>query len=258
MTTFKIATWNVNSLRARLSHVLTWLSTVKPDVLALQETKVSDDDMPNDDIVDLGYTIISSGQRSYNGVAIVSRDKSDDVIVDMPGAADPQRRVLGVTVGDMRVLNLYVPNGENVFSKKYDYKLTWLKNLDSFLKEELRKHSKMIVLGDFNIAPEEIDVYNPKRWQGHVLFSELERKAFREMLQLGFDDCFRLFNPDEKVFSWWDYRFNAFKRGMGLRIDHILVSQALSKNCVKCYVDKAPRGWERPSDHAPVVAEFRI
>lgn len=258
MANFKIATWNVNSLRVRLPHVLTWLADIKPDVLALQETKLPDADFPFTEIEQAGYTAFSFGQKTYNGVAILSRKKIADVITDIPDLADPQRRILGASIGDIRILNLYVPNGESVTSEKYQYKLGWLKQLDIFLQRELKQHPKMIVLGDFNIAPEEIDVHDPKFWDGQVLFSGPERKAFREMLQLGFRDCFRLHAPSEKSFTWWDYRLGAFRRNMGLRIDHILASTALSARCVKCTIDKTPRGWERPSDHAPVVAEFAI
>lgn len=258
MATFKIATWNVNSLRARLPHVLTWLKQANPDVLALQETKLPDTDFPLDAIEEVGYSVISSGQKSYNGVAILSRDKVEDVIVDLPGVEDPQRRILGVMLDGIRVINLYVPNGEHVLSQKYEYKLTWLKNLDQFLKKELKKHPKIILLGDFNIAPQEIDVHHPKRWQDQVLFSTPERQAFSDLLQVGFQDCFRQLAPAKQEFSWWDYRLNAFQRNMGLRIDHILASTPLAPQCRQCYVDKTPRGWERPSDHAPVVAEFHL
>lgn len=256
MRMFKIATWNVNSLRVRLPHVLSWLADIKPDVLALQETKLPDNDFPFDEIQNAGYFVVTSGQRTYNGVAILSRKKATDVIINIPELDDPQRRMLCVSIGDIRVLNLYVPNGESVVSEKYQYKLNWLKHLDLFLKQELKKHPKMIVLGDFNIAPDRIDVHDPKLCEGQVLFSEPERKAFKEMLKVGFKDSFRELNPSEGNFTWWDYRMNAFKRNRGLRIDHILASTALSSHCVKCDIDKAPRTWERPSDHAPVVAEF--
>ena len=165
--------------------------------------------------------------------------------------------MLCVTIGSIRVLNLYVPNGEGVQSEKYKYKLNWLTALDVFLKEELKKYSQLIVLGDFNIAPAAIDVYDPRLWEGHVLFSELERQAFQQLLQVGFVDCFRQLSPEEKAYSWWDYRMGAYRRNHGLRIDHVLASQALSARCERCYIEKTPRGWERPSDHAPVVAEFK-
>lgn len=258
MKTVKIATWNVNSLRVRLPHVLAWLSDVKPDVLALQEIKMQEVDFPFEAIHEAGYHAAVSGQKTYNGVAILSKQKPINSLTDIPGLNDPQRRVLCAEIGDICVLNLYVPNGESVGSDKYKYKLNWLHKLDLFLKQDLKKHKKLVILGDFNIAPEEIDVHDPKHWEGSVLFSEPERNAFKEMLAVGFVDCFRERHPEEKAYSWWDYRMNAFKRKMGLRIDHILASEELSKKCTDCYVDKIPRGWERPSDHAPVVATFSL
>lgn len=258
MTSFKIATWNVNSLRVRLPQVLAWLNNVKPDVLALQETKLSNEDFPVDIIQAAGYEVVFSGQRTYNGVALLSRKKALDIVFDLPDFNDPQRRILAAVVGNVRVLNLYVPNGENIVSEKYQYKLDWLKNLDLFLKYEITKHPNLIVLGDFNIAPEEIDVHHPDSWREQILFSQKERQAFRDMLQVGFVDCFRYVNPAEQGFSWWDYRMNAFKRNLGLRIDHILANSMLASSCVKCYIDKNPRGQDRPSDHAPVVAEFNL
>lgn len=258
MRLFKIATWNVNSLRVRLPHVLAWLKENNPDVLALQETKLQDDDFPLAAFHDAGYEAVYSGQRTYNGVAILSRKQVKDVIRDLPDHQDVQRRVLAVLAEDIRILDLYVPNGESTTSEKYQYKLDWLEKLDLFLKRELKTHPRVIVLGDFNIAPEEMDVHDPKLWDGQVLFSMPERKAFQDMLNLGFNDCFRQLNPTEKSYSWWDYRLNAFKRNMGLRIDHILASSQLAPHCVKCYIDKSQRALERPSDHAPVIAEFKL
>jgi exodeoxyribonuclease-3 len=258
MRPFKIASWNVNSLRVRLPQVLAWLESNAPDVLALQETKLPDPDFPLDAIQQAGYQAIFSGQRTYNGVAILSRKPAADIITNLPDLDDPQRRVLTAVVDDIRILNLYIPNGQSVESEKYQYKLNWLKKLDIFLKQELQKHPKVIVLGDFNIAPQEIDVHDPARWEGQVLFSQPERQAFREILGLGFKDCFRELNPEEKSYSWWDYRMYAFKRNMGLRIDHILASDLLSTHCRKSYIDALPRADERPSDHAPVVAEFDL
>lgn len=258
MPTFKIATWNVNSLRVRLPHVLDWLGQHQPDVLALQELKMPTEDFPMAEIEKAGYHAAVSGQKTYNGVAVLSKKPGKDIVTDIPELNDHQRRVLGVTIGDVRVLNLYVPNGESVDSEKYLYKLNWLKHLDLYLKHEIKSHPKMIVLGDFNIAPAEIDVHDPKQWEGSVLCSDKERAAFQEMLQVGFVDCFRALSPEEKVYSWWDYRLYAFKRNMGLRIDHILASRAMFADCAKTYVDKAPRALERPSDHAPVVAEFNV
>lgn len=253
---FKIATWNVNSLRVRLPHVLKWLNDVKPDVLAIQETKLIDDDFPYSAIQELGYFVVASGQKTYNGVAILSRTQTTEVLTDIPQLEDAQRRILSVTMGDLRILNLYVPNGESILSDKFRYKMNWLKKLDEFLQEEMTKYQKIIILGDFNIAPDERDVHDVSAWQGQVLFSDHERQAFRELLNKGFHDCFRLISPNEKHFSWWDYRLNSYKRNMGLRIDHILISGKLAGDCNHCYIDKATRGWERPSDHAPVVAEF--
>lgn len=255
---FKIATWNVNSLRVRLPHVLQWLASEKPDVLALQEIKLIDDDFPYEDIRAAGYEAEVSGQKTYNGVAILSRKPCLDKITDMPGLNDPQRRVLGATYQGVRILNLYIPNGESVDSEKYIYKLNWLQQLDSLIQHELQQHSKLIVLGDFNIAPENDDVYDPKAWENSVLFSDKERAAFHRLLSHGLVDCFRLHPQPEKSFSWWDYRLNAFKRKMGLRIDHILASAELGAVCTQCTIDPAPRSLERPSDHAPVMAVFAI
>lgn len=256
MSILRIATWNVNSLRVRLPQVLAWLADMKPDVLALQEIKMPDEDFPVAAIEDAGYSVVFSGQKTYNGVAILSKHKAEDIVTELPGLDDPQRRVLVATIDGIRILDIYIPNGESTTSEKYQYKLNWLKHLDVFLKHELKKYPKMVVLGDFNIAPEEKDVHDPKAWEDSVLFSQPERKAFQDMLSIGFDDCFRLITPEDKVFSWWDYRMNAFRRGLGLRIDHILTSKPLSEACINCFIDKAPRAWERPSDHAPVLAEF--
>lgn len=253
---FKIATWNVNSLKVRLSQVLEWLEKAKPDVLALQETKIPDSDFPLEAIRQVGYEVAYSGQRTYNGVAIISRQPVFDKVTDIPGLEDPQRRVLGGTIADWRIINLYVPNGESVISEKYLYKLGWLNKTQAWLAEELNKYPKLIVLGDFNIAPEEQDVHDPAEWAGQVLFSDKERLAFKQLCQLGLVDCFRLNPQDEKLFSWWDYRMNSFKRNRGLRIDHILASSGLGALCTRCYIDKIPRSSERPSDHAPVIAEF--
>lgn len=257
MKTFKIATWNVNSLRVRLPHVLAWLHEVKPDVLALQEIKMLEADFPLQEIEAAGYHAVVSGQKTYNGVAILSKVKPTHPLTDLPGLDDPQRRVLFAELGDYCILNLYIPNGESVGSDKYKYKLNWLSKLDSFLKKDLKKHQRLVIVGDFNIAPDEMDVHDPKQWEGSVLFSPPERQAFKDMLAVGFVDCFRAVRPDEKAYSWWDYRLNAYKRNMGLRIDHILASHAMGADCQDCFIDKAPRGWERPSDHAPVVAVFK-
>lgn len=254
----KIASWNVNSLNVRLPQVLDWLAAEQPDVVALQETKLVDEKFPVAGIEAAGYRALYSGQKTYNGVAILSREPASDAVTAIPGLDDPQRRVLAATIGPLRVVDLYVPNGESVESDKYRYKLGWLAQLAKWLKAELATHPQLIVLGDFNIAPEPRDVHDPKLWEGSVLFSEPERAAFRDLLDLGLCDTFRLFEQPERSFSWWDYRMQGFRRNLGLRIDHILASTALCPACTAARIDKAPRALERPSDHAPVVAEFNL
>jgi len=252
----KVATWNVNSLKVRLPQVLAWLDSAQPDVLALQETKLTDDKFPVSDIEETGYHALFSGQKTYNGVAILSKQPGKDLVTDIPGLDDPQRRVLAASYGDTRVLNLYVPNGESVDSDKYRYKLDWLDKLIDFVAAELEHWPKLVVVGDFNIAPEDRDVYDPLVWQGKVLCSEPERAALQRLLATGLCDTFRLFDQENKQFTWWDYRMAAFRRNLGLRIDHILASQVLCAHCRSCVIDKAPRKNERPSDHTPLVAEF--
>lgn len=226
----KIATWNVNSLRVRLPQVLDWLARETPDVLCLQETKVPDEEFPLEALRAAGYTAAYSGQRTYNGVATLTRVAVSDALAALPGTDDPQKRFLAVTVGAVRVINLYVPNGEAVGSDKYTYKLGWLKVLTACLVEELKRHSRVVVLGDFNIAPEARDVHDPKRWEDNVLCSEPERAAFRAVIGTGLEDVFRRFEQPEKSFTWWDYRLNGFTRNWGLRIDHILCSPALASD----------------------------
>jgi exodeoxyribonuclease-3 len=250
---FKVATWNVNSLRVRLPHVLDWLAAEKPDVLVLQETKLIDADFPAEAIQQAGYHVVYSGQKTYNGVAIISRIAGTDSIMDLPGLDDYQRRVLALTIGDVRILNLYVPNGESVGSDKYEYKLGWLKHLAAFVELERKAYPNMVILGDFNIAPEDRDVHDPAEWEGKVLCSAPERQALKALLDMGFVDCFRQEEQPDKAFSWWDYRMNAFKRNRGLRIDLILASEALVSRYLKCYIDKTPRGL----DHTPVIVEFQ-
>ncbi len=252
----KIATWNVNSLNVRLPQVLAWLAEVQPDVLALQETKLIDEKFPVAEIAAAGYQAVFSGQKTYNGVAILSKQPPAEVVKDIPGLDDVQRRVVAGLYGDVRVLNLYIPNGESVESDKYQYKLGWLEKLIAFVAAEIKRYPKLVVVGDFNIAPEERDVHEPQLWAGKVLFSAPEREAFQRLLATGMCDTFRLFEQAERQFSWWDYRMNAFRRNMGLRIDHILASTSLCEQCRSCGIDKAPRKNERPSDHAPVIAEF--
>ncbi|MDX1252894.1 MAG: exodeoxyribonuclease III [Gammaproteobacteria bacterium] len=254
----KIATWNVNSLRVRLPQVLDWLAVEQPDILALQETKLEDQNFPATEIGAAGYKVVYSGQKTYNGVAILSRAEARDVVKDVPDLDDHQRRVLFATYGDVRVLNVYVPNGESVGSDKYAYKLGWLDKLTAYVRQQLTAHPRLVLLGDFNIAPEDRDVHDPKLWEGAVLFSEPERTALRHLLDAGLCDTFRLFDQEPNQFTWWDYRMAAFRRNMGLRIDHIFASSALCEACTSCRVDKAPRKLERPSDHVPVVAEFDL
>jgi exodeoxyribonuclease-3 len=252
----KIASWNVNSLRVRLPQVLDWLGREQPDLLAVQETKTVDADFPAAALAEAGYQAVFSGQKTYNGVALISRQAASDPLTDPPPLDDPQRRILAATYGDVRVVNLYVPNGSEVGSDKYAYKLDWLAKISGFVQDELARHPRLVVLGDFNIAPEDRDVHDPEAWRGKILCSDAERAAFRGLLDLGLSDTFRLFEQEEASFSWWDYRAAGFRRNIGLRIDHILASAALREECRACRIDKAPRKLERPSDHAPVVAEF--
>jgi exodeoxyribonuclease-3 len=258
MGTIKIATWNVNSLRVRLPQVLEWLAAHQPDILAVQETKVPDTHFPVGEIVAAGYRAAFSGQKGYNGVAILSRTPATDVVRHIPGVEDEQRRVLAASIDGLRVVNLYVPNGAFVGSDKYEYKLDWLDKLTGFLRQQLELYPKLIVVGDFNIAPEPRDVYDPDIWEGQVLFSEPERAAFRRLLALGLCDTFRLYEPSGGHYTWWDYRIRAFSRNQGLRIDHILTSPMLSQACVTCHIDRTPRSWDKPSDHAPVICEFGL
>jgi len=253
---FRIATWNVNSLRVRLPHVLQWLEKEQPDILALQETKLVDANFPIEEIQNAGYHAVYAGQKTYNGVATLSKGVATDTVDSFPDFDDPQRRILCSTINDIKILNLYVPNGSEVGSDKYNYKLEWFTHLHSFVKNLLKVYKKVILLGDFNIAPEDRDVHDPKEWAGKVLVSGPERDGFRQLLELGLTDSFRIFDQDEGCFSWWDYRAASFRRNRGLRIDHILISEELTNSCKGCWIDKAPRSLERPSDHTPVIAEF--
>lgn len=250
----KIATWNVNSLKVRLPQLLDWLVIRQPDVVCLQETKCEDQNFPADAIRAAGYEVVFSGQKTYNGVAVLSRTPAQGVVTAIPGFVDEQKRVLAASIDGLRVICAYVPNGESVESLKYPYKLGWLAAFRQWVGEEAGRHARMVVLGDFNIAPDDRDVYDPKAWAGQVLCSEPEREAFRSLLAVGFHDSLRIFDQSLARYTWWDYRMNGFKRNLGLRIDHILVSAALAPQCRACDIDRDMRANERPSDHAPVVA----
>jgi exodeoxyribonuclease-3 len=252
----KIASWNVNSLNVRLPHVLAWLDVAKVDVLALQETKLPDERFPAQELLDEGYHCVFSGQKTYNGVAILSREKARDPVTDIPGLDDPQRRILAATVGDVRIIDLYVVNGSEVGSEKFDYKLHWLDRVTVWLATEIENFENVVVLGDFNIVPDDRDVHDPEAWREKILCSTPEREALGKIQDLGLQDTFRLFEQAERTWSWWDYRMNAFRRKMGLRIDLILASKAMVQRCTASYVDIEPRRQERPSDHTPVIAEF--
>lgn len=250
----KLATWNVNSLKVRLPQVLQWLDENPVDVLCLQETKTVDEKFPVAEIEAAGYQIAYSGQKTYNGVAILSRHPMVDVVKNNPQFEDAQQRIIAATIEGVRVVCAYIPNGQSPDSDKYLYKLNWLKALHAWLKQECEIHPSLALLGDYNIAPEDRDVHDPAAWAGQVLVSEPERAAFQSLLDLNLKDAFRLFEQPEKLYSWWDYRQMAFRRNMGMRIDHILLSPPLAARCSACVIDKLPRKWEQPSDHTPVIA----
>lgn len=254
----KLATWNVNSLSVRLPQVLDWLQVQQPDLLAVQETKQTDDKFPQAELQAAGYISAFFGQRTYNGVALLSRAPLDDVQRNIPGFDDDQARVIAATAGEARIINTYFPNGQAPDSDKFAYKMRWLDALQAWLAEELKRHPKLVLLGDFNIAPEDRDVYDPIALAGQIHCTPQERAHFRQLLGLGLVDAFRAFEQPEKSWSWWDYRNLAFRRNQGMRIDHILVSDALRAGLQSCSIDKAPRRNERASDHAPVIATFAV
>jgi exodeoxyribonuclease-3 len=253
----KLATWNVNSLNVRLPHVLDWLKTHQPDALCLQELKMEDAKFPVEAFGEIGYQAVFDGQKTYNGVAILSRGKAEDVSKGMPAFPDEQKRVIAATLDGVRVVCVYIPNGQSVDSDKYAYKLRWLDALTAFMRGEIAAYGDVALLGDYNIAPEDRDVHDPAAWAGQVLCTEAERAAFNGLIALGMQDSFRLFEQPDKSFTWWDYRMNGFKRNLGLRIDHILVTPNLGAVCDSSVIDLAPRKLERPSDHAPVVTIIR-
>jgi exodeoxyribonuclease-3 len=252
----RLASWNVNSLRVRLPHLLDWLKEAQPDVACLQETKTEDVNFPAAELRDAGYHAAYCGQRSYNGVAILSKSEIQDVAHGIPHFADDPKRCIAGTVNGVRVVCLYAPNGEAPGTDKYAYKMRWYEALARWMQDELPARPQLALLGDMNVAPEDRDVHNPKRWEGKIHFSEPERAAFRAVIDAGLKDAFRLFEQPEKQFTWWDYRLKAFERGWGLRIDHVLVSHSLAPRCAACRIDVEPRKRERPSDHAPVIVDI--
>ncbi|MFK3650179.1 exodeoxyribonuclease III [Lysobacter enzymogenes] len=253
----KIVSWNVNSLNVRLPHLQQWLQTFAPDIVALQETKLEDSRFPDTALAEAGYRSVFAGQKTYNGVAILSREAAQDVQVGIPGFDDEQRRVIAATVGGLRIIDLYVVNGQDVGTDKYAYKLRWLDAAHAWIQDELSRHPDLIVLGDFNIAPQARDTHDPAVWNdSHILTSTAERDALQRLLALGLHDAFRLFTQEENQFSWWDYRQAGFRRNLGLRIDLTLISDSLRARCVAAGIDREPRTWDRPSDHAPAWVEL--
>ncbi|MEZ5460379.1 exodeoxyribonuclease III [Dokdonella sp.] len=252
----KLATWNVNSLNVRLPHVEQWCASAQPDLLGIQETKMEDARFPRAAIEALGYEVAFSGQKTYNGVAMLAKQPIHDVVTDVPGLDDPQRRILIATVGELRVANLYVVNGQAVGSEKYAYKLAWLDKVTRFLEGELRNDPRLVVMGDFNIAPDDRDVHDPVAWHEKILCSTPERDALKRMLDLGLADSFRRFDESAGQFSWWDYRQAGFRRDLGLRIDLVLASAAVMERASGASIDREPRTWERPSDHTPALLEL--
>ncbi len=256
----KIATWNVNSLRVRLGRVIDWISANEVDVLALQETKLIDEKFPVAALAEAGYEAVFAGQPTYNGVAILARSATVGapaaVVRGNPLYPDQQQRLISAEVGGLRIVCAYFPNGQSVGSEKYDYKLAWVDALTSWLAQRDAAAPATVLLGDFNIAPEDRDVHDPAAWQGSVLCSEPERERFRALIADGFVDSFRMFDQPERIFSWWDYRQLGFRRNAGLRIDHVLVDSALAPRVLSCGIDRAPRKLEQPSDHAPVLVEI--
>lgn len=254
----KLAAWNVNSLKVRLPQLLEWLAAQQPDVVCLQETKLEDHNFPHAAIKAAGYDVAFSGQKTYNGVALLSRLGMTAVHCGNPHYPDPQKRLIAATVNGIRVVCAYIPNGQAIDSDKYVYKLAWLNALETWMGEQLAGNPKLVLAGDFNIAPEDRDVHDPVAWEGQVLCSAPERTAFQRLLALGLTDSFRLFEQPEKSFSWWDYRMLGFQRNQGLRIDHILLSKALAEHCTAAAINREMRKRERPSDHAPVTADLAL
>lgn len=258
----KLATWNVNSLKVRLPQVMDWLTAHPVDVLCLQEIKLPDEQFPHTVFAAAGYRSIFSGQKTYNGVAILARTTTPldemDIVRNIPGFNDPQQRLIAATLADVRAICAYFPNGQAPGTEKFAYKLKWIDALYDWLTEEMARYPKLALLGDYNIAPAATDVCDPCLWEARNLFSPDERAAFARLCALGLTDAFRLFAQEEKAYTWWDYRAGAFRRNAGLRIDHILLSAPLAAACVRCIIDNMPRRWPQPSDHAPVIADIEI
>jgi len=254
----KVATWNVNSINVRLEHVIEWLDATETDVLCLQETKAVDENFPAEALNDAGYKVTFMGEKSYNGVAILSKYEINNVQKNMPDDNDESpKRFIAADINGVHIVNTYIPNGTELWSEKFDFKLDWLQRLRRYFDERFDVTSDVLLCGDFNVAPDEIDVWNVERWTGKLHFSKPERAAMYHVKQWGMTDVFRKLNPDKQEFSWWDFRTNAFPKDQGLRIDHIWTSKSLAEKCKNCWIDKDPRGWERPSDHTPVVADFK-
>ena len=251
-----LASWNVNSVRVRKDQIIEWIEHRSPDVLGLQELKCRDEDFPESEFQELGYFCLTHGQPSYNGVALLTRRPVFQPLRGIPGFDDPQARAVAATAGDTRVVNLYVPNGKETGHDHYHYKLRWLSALTDWLRDELKRWPKLAVMGDFNIAPDDRDVHDPAEWRGRILCSDPEREQLRALEALGLKDSFRLFRQPAGKFSWWDYRAEGFRRNRGLRIDLILLSEALVPECRASKIDTTPRKLERPSDHAPVLAQL--
>ena len=254
----KIASWNVNGIRARIEHVTAWIKSNQPDVLALQETKVMDDMFPFEAFTSLGYEAMIYGQKSYNGVALLSKKSPKECTRGIDDFVDEQTRVISGIYEGVKIIDVYIPNGQSVGSEKFEYKMRWLTNLHRYLEASIKRNERIVILGDFNIAPQDIDVHDPIEWKGKVLCSDEEREWLHKIEKIGFVDSFRLFNQDEGLFSWCDYRMASYRRKMGMRIDLILISEALRKNCIKSYIDETPRALEKPSDHTPVLIELRL
>tara|TARA_B100000575_G_scaffold238089_1_gene200379 strand:- start:258 stop:1040 length:783 start_codon:yes stop_codon:yes gene_type:complete len=252
----QIVSWNVNSIRVRLEQLTSWILQESPDLLAIQETKVEDKDFPESAFQDIGYKCFFAGQKSYNGVAIIVRDNTSCYLLTPPKFPDQQKRFLGVNINGVDYVNVYVPNGSSVGSDKYLYKLEWLRVFEAWVGSRLEKNQNMVLMGDFNIAPKDIDVHDPKAWRGKILCTDSERSVIKNLEMLGFTDAFRLFNQNGGQFSWWDYRLNGFKRNLGLRIDLVLTSRNVTTQVTEVLIDKRLRELSRPSDHAMVITQI--